>query len=757
MQTRLKVLNTFLLYFSIIYIITLNAQTKPNITNEGWETPTGEWVVVLAEGASLEDIISPLNGRRDQQIAFLPNTYLVDFSASRQSRENITASLRTNQDIVRFEQQFARQMVSRNLNDPRIGDQWHLNNTGQRGGLAGIDVNVFAAWNLGYDGSGVQICIVDDGLEKDHEDLSANFKLADSRDLNGNNGNDPSPTSNNGHGTACAGVAAAKGNNGIGVAGAAHNANLSGVRLIAAANTDADEATALTYSNQNNDIYSNSWGPIDNGVYSAPGTFAKLALKDGAENGRGGLGNIYTWAAGNGRNNSDNSNYDGWVNSIYTIGVGAHGNDGVVSWYSEPGASMLISTPSNGGPAGITTTDLNDGYRDNFGGTSSATPLASGIIALMLDANPNLTWRDVQYILVEQAQMIDASNTDWTTNGVGKAINHNYGFGRVDAAMVAQAAASWTTVPMVTSDSSAIVNVNRAIPDGTSASVYGPSITESINISNDITLEQVELKVNFTHTYRGDIRVRLTSPAGTESVLALQHNDASDNLTDWYYMTVRNWGESSVGTWTIEVDDGYNIDVGTWVDFQLILHGVPASSGCPINLNITDTPISSDTYEASQRITSTGTIATGENVIFQAGDSIILSPGFIANVGSNFLAQIQGCTNALQEPTISYQQRQLPVQEATILLEDKLSLSVYPNPVSSTTNLAIHLPVREKISLHLYDALGQRVKTIIAPTFKEAGTHLLPLSIDDAFENGIYLAVLRTDQQQISKKISVLK
>jgi len=757
MQFHLKRFYAFFICFFIVSNINLDAQTKPNITNEDWEIPTDEWVLMLAEGASLEDLIIPLNGRRNQQISFLANTYLVDFSASIQSRENIAASLRTNQDVLIFEQQFARQMVKKNLNDPRLGDQWHLNNTGQRGGLAGIDANVFAAWTLGYDGSGVQICIVDDGLEKDHEDLSANFKLADSRDLNGNQGNDPSPSTNDGHGTACAGVAAAKGNNGKGVAGAAHNANLSGVRLIAAANTDADEATALTHRNQNNDIYSNSWGPSDNGVYARPGTFAKLALKEGAENGRGGLGNIYTWAAGNGRTANDNSNYDGWVNSIYTIGVGAHGNDGVVSWYSEQGASMLVSTPSNGGPAGITTTDLNDGYRDDFGGTSSSTPLASGIIALMLDANPDLTWRDVQYILVENAQMIDASNAGWTTNGVGKAINHNYGFGRIDAAMVAQAAASWTTVPMATSDSSAVVNVNRAIPDGTDASVYGPSITESINISSDITLEQVELKVNFTHSYRGDIRVRLTSPTGTESVLALQHNDATDNLTDWYYMTVRNWGESSVGTWTIEVDDGYDVDTGTWVDFQLILHGVPAASGCPVTLDITDTPINSGIYEASQSITSTGTVATGRNVTFQAGNSIILNPNFLADTNSIFLAQIQDCTNIFQESAISYQQRQLPNQEVVSVVADKLSLAVYPNPVRSEMNLAIHLPTNEKVSLSIYDALGQQVKTIINPTIKEAGNHLLPLSIDDSFKSGIYLVVLRTEQQQITKKISVLK
>ncbi len=754
LTTKLYIL--FLVVFFIFTTTSLYAQ-KPDVTNDGWEIATDDWILVLSEGASLENVITPLNGKQKRQDAILPNTYVVNFSASGTSRDGIIASLRTQETVLNFEQQFARQMVPKSLNDPMLGDQWHLNNTGQRGGVAGIDANVFSAWSLGYDGTGVQICIVDDGLEKNHEDLSPNFSLADSQDLNGSQGNDPSPTTVHGHGTACAGVAAAKGNNNKGVSGAAHNVNLSGIRLIAIANTDADEATALTFRNQNNDIYSNSWGPSDNGVYSAPGTFAKLALKESSENGREGLGNIFTWAAGNGRANNDNSNYDGWVNSIYTIGVGAHGNDGIVSWYSEPGASMLISTPSNGGPAGITTTDLNNGYRDDFGGTSSATPLASGIIALMLEANPNLTWRDVQYILVENAKMIDASNSDWTTNGVGKAINHNYGFGRVDAAAVAQAAASWITVPTSIADSSAVVSVNRTIPDGTAASTYGASISENINISNDITVEHVELKVNFTHTYRGDIRVRLTSPAGTESILAVQHSDATDDLNDWYYMTVRNWGESSMGNWTVEVDDGYNGDEGTWVDFQLIIHGVPAESGCPVTLNITDTPISSNTYNASQSISSTGTVSNSGNVIFNAGNHILLEPNFLVTSGSKFLANIQACTNLIQNINTSYKRSQLPKQDILDLTTPQLSLAVFPNPINIESTLEFYLPNREEINLTIYNALGKKVKTIIQSTVKEAGIYSAPFAIDDTFENGIYFAILRTENQQITKKLSIMK
>ena len=135
------------------------------------------------------------------------------------------------------------------------------------------------------------------------------------------------------------------------------------------------------------------------------------ALRDGVTNGRGGLGNIYTWAGGNGGQIGDNVNYDGYANSRYTIAVGAIDHNGVRASYSEPGAALLVVAPSAGQAVGITTTDLmgangynaagtadpgmdplaNVNYTSTFGGTSSSTPVVSGVIALMLEANPNLT------------------------------------------------------------------------------------------------------------------------------------------------------------------------------------------------------------------------------------------------------------------------------------------------------------------------------------------------------------------------------
>ena len=147
-------------------------------------------------------------------------------------------------------------------NDTYFDEQWHLENTGQDNGVAGEDVNITGAWN-NYRGTGVVIGIVDDGLEWDHDDLSANYESNLDYDYCNYDGN-PYPSNWDAHGTAAAGVAAAIGNNGLGVSGSAPDASLAGLMLIACGNSDQDEANALSHMNNDIDIYSNSWGPSDN-------------------------------------------------------------------------------------------------------------------------------------------------------------------------------------------------------------------------------------------------------------------------------------------------------------------------------------------------------------------------------------------------------------------------------------------------------------------------------------------------------------
>ena len=394
------------------------------------------------------------------------------------------------------------------------------------------------------------------------------------------------------HGTSVAGVAAATGNNGMGVTGVAPEASLAGLKILlgevpAELNINPDDpsfpewedqqqAKALSYKNQEIDIYNNSWGPAD--PLEGPGPKALAALKESVLKGRGGLGNIYVWGAGNGLEDNDNVNYDGYANSRYTIAVGAIGADGVQAPYSEPGAAMLVTAYSDNNAVGITTTaagfvgdkpNSSSQYTNQFGGTSSAAPLVSGVVALMLEANPNLTWRDVQHILATTAVKNDAQDSDWTINGAGYHVNHKYGFGTVDATAAVKAAKAWQTVASERSATSGEVEINSFVPDNRAL-----GLTSLIHIGQNLALESVEVVFDAQHEYRGDLQVTLTSPDGTQSILAEKHRDDGDHYSKWTFSSVRHWGESSLGDWLLQVADktGQGMS-GLWNSWKLNVYG----------------------------------------------------------------------------------------------------------------------------------------------------------------------------------------
>ena len=460
-------------------------------------------------------------------------------------------------------------------NDPKFSDQWHLQNTGQTNGMSGEDANITGAWNS-YKGTGIVIGIVDDGLDWNHPDLSTYYESSLDYDYCGNDG-DPTPASNKAHGTASAGVAAGVGDNNIGVTGAAPEAGLAGLQLISCSTTDIRESSALAHERQEIDIYSNSWGPSDDGkTLEAPGPLMLAAMENDALLGRSGLGNIITWAAGNGLDDNDNSNYDGYANLRYTIAVTAVTHNGVQSYYAEPGANILVAAPSNGDGEGITTTDIEGSggytstdYTDTFGGTSSATPLVSGVVALMLEANSNLTWRDVQHILVHSSRQNHASDSSWGTNGAGLEVSHKYGYGVIDAGAAVDMAEGWTTVAAETSTSSGTLQcVQCAIPDNS------PNfVSVNTTMTEPVRAENVDVIVNITHEYRGDLEVILTSPSGTQSVLSEKHEDDGEDYSNWRFSTVHNWDEDARGEWTLTVEDQGSSDTGTLDTWELVVYG----------------------------------------------------------------------------------------------------------------------------------------------------------------------------------------
>ena len=198
-----------------------------------------------------------------EPVEHLRGSYIWTFEDSTKGLEKLRSSFLKG-EIESFSPLLDRSVSTRfEPNDPFYDDQWHLNNTGQTSGTSGEDANVTAVWNS-YNGSGVVISVIDDGVEHSHPDLTTNYLSQHSYDWCGDDP-DPDPNSWDGHGTAVAGVAAGTGNNSIGVTGAAFGANIAGHRLIACGFTDSTAADALSYDNGDIDIYSNSWGPTDDG------------------------------------------------------------------------------------------------------------------------------------------------------------------------------------------------------------------------------------------------------------------------------------------------------------------------------------------------------------------------------------------------------------------------------------------------------------------------------------------------------------
>jgi len=314
------------------------------------------WVVGMGGGFSSADVAASLGADEISRAEGLPNGRVWRFPGG-DGWQEVTQKLETTKGVGYFYPIVEYELGLRfTPNDPLFPDQWHLLNTGQSLGTPGADANVEPAWDS-VTGVGTVIGVVDLGVEYGHPDLLGNYRADLSFDYTDYD-TDPAPVFFEYHGTSVAGVAAAEGNNGVGVSGAAPGAEFSALRLLTI--NDLDVSGALGHESDQIDVYNNSWGPVD-GVdwLLGPGPLTLATLEQGVTAGRGGLGNIYVWAGGNGAWDNDNVNYDGFANSRFTIAVGAIDHNGRRATYSEPGAPLLVSAYSSSGTGvGVTTTDL---------------------------------------------------------------------------------------------------------------------------------------------------------------------------------------------------------------------------------------------------------------------------------------------------------------------------------------------------------------------------------------------------------------
>jgi hypothetical protein len=399
-------------------------------------------------------------------------------------------------------------------------------------------------------------------------------------------------------------------------------------------------------------IFNQSYGSSSTMPLSVNATIAAQYL-DGVTNLRGGLGAVYVKSAGNGftsygdgvsvapdcsRANAvgvscQNANMDPNDTLPMNIVVGALNAAGKKSTYSSAGAAIWVSAP--GGeygvsanwwcgaspcpsyyydPAMVTTdqstcnagyarsnatgSEFNEGlygnsscnYTNSFNGTSSAAPVTSGVVALVLEANPSLTWRDVKNVLASTARQVDASikpvtvslqdgtytaELGWTTNAAGYRFHDWYGFGAVDADSAVAMARNYAPEQLGRlRDTGWLPGVvtSSAIPD---AKILGATAQITLPPTQNLSIEAAQIQVTVNHPWLGDLGVELTSPSGTKSILLNAYNGfkSSFGATTMQLASNAFFGESAAGTWTLKVVDVNTGNTGALLGCQLRIYG----------------------------------------------------------------------------------------------------------------------------------------------------------------------------------------
>lgn len=366
------------------------------------------------------------------------------------------------------------------------------------------------------------------------------------------------------HGTCMAGLIAARGNNSKCTSGVAFGVRNGLIRVLDGKTTetnDGREARAFSFARSKVDIYVIGFGPSE--VNFAPmGKLVKKALEEGATIGRSGKGSIFLQPGGNsGLNSGGSCSHDVLVNSIYTIGINAVGRAGTKPKYGELCPGIMAAAYSSGiyPDPYMVTTDVGNSCTKTFSGTSSSVAVAGGVMALTLEANPSLTWRDVQHLIVQSTRrdVVNSGHAQWIINAAGHRYSTAFGFGLMDAEQLVMNAKNWTQVgPQITwharlhRDNDDDDQVLTVYPNGLKSQV--------IDVPDDCPigkLEHILIILTISAYRRGDVSVRLTSPQGTNVTLITgsRFDISWDGFKNQSILSLVTWDEDPRGQWTLDL------------------------------------------------------------------------------------------------------------------------------------------------------------------------------------------------------------
>ncbi|XP_053406398.1 proprotein convertase subtilisin/kexin type 6-like isoform X2 [Mercenaria mercenaria] len=458
------------------------------------------------------------------------------------------------------------------------------------------NMGVYNAWCRGYTGKGVTLGFIDHGIDLSQTDLQRNYVPELAYDYLDD---DDDPLMNytadeSSHGTNCAGIAAAEKSNNHCIVGIAYEAKFTNLRILDnhLAATYSDYALAFTHRLDDIDVYSNSWGQLDRSS-GFPETLTVItnAFRAGVYNGRGGKGVIYTFSSGNGGALYD-CNLDIFNSNIYTIAVNSVAYNGSPADYAESCTAIMTSAygGSSGSEGGITTTDSNNVCTTTFAGTSAACPMVTGIIALTLQVNPELTWRDIQHLIVETATTSGLKDGSFVTNGSGRNVSLFFGFGLINADAMVHKAMTWKTVPKLWYNTAhSFVNRQSYIYNIWSTSIFRSNISHT---------EKVRVWIKFRASNSASVNFNLLSPSGTVNRLLRGQIYGSSRNTTWTSVTVHCWGENPNGNWTLSMASRGVYAVHYLYEWKLYVYGTLSD---PLQDKQKDGHLGSSCNEASCR------------------------------------------------------------------------------------------------------------------------------------------------------------
>ncbi len=551
-------------------------------TPGGAVIPTGTMTLQFGpdvNAAEREKILAEFGLEVLEDLDFLPYGYTVRLTgASKENPLKIAAKLQQRKEIKTAEPDLTFKISLKHMpTDNLYHLQWHLKNRGDMQGLSeGADVKAEEAWDYTRGSRDIVVCVMDDGFDLEHPDFDITGKIVAPRDF-GQGDFDPNPAfEDDNHGTACAGVVVAE-ENGTGVVGLATGCSFMPIRTSGWISDDYIKDLFQYAIDNHADVISCSWSA---GAWNFPLSTKMHGIihKAATQGRRNKKGCVILFAAGNEDRPLDGQkdgqiSHQGFALHPDVIAVAASNSQDKRSWYSNFGPELTICAPSSGSPGrGILTTDRRGAkgyssgdYTNDFGGTSSATPLAAGLSALILSVNSELTSAEVKNIMMETADEIDADNGQYVEG-------HStlYGHGRINAHKAVALAVGDSSEERLPEVLFMEHRVNKPIPD------LGEYV-DPIIFPLDVTIKDIEVNVEIRHTYSSDLRVMLKSSQGKEIILQDRTGGSQDDIiksfrssneTDLFAPII---GKPAKGEWYLKVTDMAEQDVGVLIKWGLAI------------------------------------------------------------------------------------------------------------------------------------------------------------------------------------------